>query len=151
MPLLLDHLHSIRNVLLAQAAESQPLGLKMDGKEQSQIVEKCGQDGSDHHLGVVHSQELRHDKAHSAHDGRAELPARGGHRLHRPGKLLLVAGLLHQRDSDSAGGSHIGDGRAVDHAHKGGGQHCHLGGAAGSLSHQGQGKVVDKLGKATVL
>ena len=150
MALLLHHLHGVGDVILGQPGQPQPPGFKVDGEEKAQVVQEGGDDGGQHDVGVAQVEEFRHDEAHRAHDGGAELAPRGGHRFHRPGELLFIAGLLHQGDGNGSGGSYIGDGGPVNHSHQSGGQHRHLGGSSRGLAHQSEGKIVDKFGKPAV-
>ncbi len=53
MALLLEDLHGVGNVFPGQAGQAQPLGLKMDGEQESQIVQQSGQYSRQHHLGIA--------------------------------------------------------------------------------------------------
>ena len=150
MPLFPQNLHGVGDVLFGQSRQPQPPGLKVYREQQSQVVEKGGDNRGQHHIGVAQIEELRHDEAHSPHKRGTKLPAGGGHCLHRPGELLFIAGLLHQGDGNGSGGSYIGDGGPVNHSHQSGGQHRHLGGSSRGLAHQSEGKIVDKFGKPAV-
>ncbi len=126
-----EHLARLGDVLLRQAGKAEPLGLQMHRVEQGKVIQERRNRRRQHHLRVADAHKFRHDKADRAHDRRGELAAGGGHRLDRRRKILLVARFFHQRDGDRAGRRHVGDGRAVNHAHQRGGDHRHLRRAAG--------------------
>ena len=60
------------------------------------------------------------------------MSASRGCRLHRAGKLALVAGLFHHGDSDRAGSDRVAHRGAGHHSTQGGGDDRHLSGAAGA-------------------
>ena len=150
MPLFLQHLYRIGNIFGSQSRKSQALCLKMNAVKQRKVIEKRRDDGRQHHPGIADRHELRHDKSHGAHDRRGKLSASGGHRLHRSGKFLFISGLLHQRNRDGSGCGHIGNCRAVNHAHQRRGDDRNLGRSTGRASHQCQADIIDKLGKSAV-
>ena len=123
----------------------------MYGKQQAEVVEEGRHDGCQHNVGVAQAEELCHDEADSAHNRRTELAACGGNGLYCAGKFFFVACALHQRNGYRTRGGHVGDGRAVNHAHKRRGNDGNLSRTAGSLAYERERKVIDKLGEAAVL
>ena len=67
-----------------------------------------------------------------AHDGDDPGPPRAT-ASHSAGLLRLIANLLHHGDGHHAGGGHVRNRGAGDHAHQTGGQNRRLRGAAGGL------------------
>ena len=144
------HLACLGDVLLRKAGKAEPLGLQVHRVEQGKVIQERRNRRRQHHLRVADAHKFRHDKADCAHDRRGELATGGGHRLDRRREILLVARFFHQRNGDRAGRRHVGDGRAVNHAHQRGSDHRHLRRTAGGLPHQRQRDIVDELGKAAV-
>ena len=123
----------------------------MDGNEDAGEVEHRRQDGLHGHGGVRDLHILRQQEGGGAHDGGHDLPAGGGGSLHGPGKLRLVAGLLHHGDGDGARGHGVSHGGAGHHAAESGGDNGHLGRAAGGPACQLVGKGDEEVGDAGAL
>ena len=151
MTALPEHLARMGDVLFGQTRKPQPLGFQMHGIQQGQIIQKRRNRRRQHDLRIADAHELRHNEADRAHDRRGKLTAGRSNRFNRRGKILFIARFFHQRDGDGSGRRHVGDCRAVDHAHQGRRDDRNLGGAAGRLPDQRQRDIVDELRKTAVL
>ena len=116
MSLFLQDFRGLGDVFPGQAGKAQTFRFKVDGEEQSQIIQESGHDGRHHDDGVAQVQEFRHDEAHGAHDGRAELASRRRDGFDGAGEFFPVARAFHQGNRDGSRGRHVRDGRSVDHA-----------------------------------
>ena len=113
----------------------------MNGNEYTGEVQHGREDGAQRDLAVGDVHVLGHKERGSAHDRRHYLAAGGGRGLDSACKLGLIAGLLHHRDGDGAGGDGIADRGAGDHAAQRGGDDRDLGRAAGEAADEGVCKV----------
>ena len=121
------------DVLRSGGAAGALLGQAVHQDEHAEVVGHGGDDGVGRDGQVVDAQLLGHDEGADAHDGGHDLAAGGGHGFDGAGFFRSVADLLHHRDGHDAGGGHVGDRGAGDHAHQAGGNDSRLGGAAGGL------------------
>ena len=112
----LDELAHAGQQLLRDALQAQLLGLQVHRDEDAQEVQHRRQDRAHDDVGVGHAHVLRHQEGRSAHDGGHDLAAGGGGGLNRARELRSIAGLLHHRDGDGAGGDGVAHGGAGHHA-----------------------------------
>ena len=140
-----------RQLFPAQAFQSQPFRLQVNGQEHAQEIQARGQDRPNDDIGIRHAQIIRHQKCRGAHDRRHDLPARGGRRFHGAGKVLVVSCFLHHRDRDGSGGDRVADRRAGNHAAQCGRYDRDLGRSAGKTAGQGIGHRDEEFGDARFL
>ena len=127
--------------ILVQALQADGLGLKVDHQEDAGEIQGGRQDGAHQDVVVLRIRHLGHQEGRGAHDGGHDLTAGRGSRLNSAGKLGGIAGPLHQRDGDRAGGHSVAHGGAGHHAAQGGGNDSHLSGAAGGRAGDAVGAV----------
>ena len=144
-------LPELGKLVFGDALQAQLLGFQMDGDEDAGEVQEGGQNGQHHDLLVDNAGRLRHDEGGGAHDGGHDLAAGGGRGFHRAGELTLIAGLLHHRDGDGAGGDGVAHGGAGHHAAQGGGDDGHLGRAAGGGASHAVGQADKEIGNSGAL
>ena len=124
------------------------MGVGEDGDGQGQVIHDRGHQRRQADGGVGQAGGIRHQEGHGAHDRRHDLAAVGGHRLNGTGRILVEAGLLHQRDGKGAGGDHVGGTGAVDHAHEHRGINRRLGRAAAEFAEGRKGDIHKELSRA---
>ena len=132
-------------------AQVQPLGLKVHGDTHGKEVQQRGHSCGLSHGEVAYADHLGHQERHGTHDRRQDLPAVGGHCLHRTGEVLVIAVGLHQRNGEGAGGHDVGYAAAGDGAHQGAGGHGGQRGTAGNAPSGGQCQVHEELAGAAFL
>ena len=128
----------------------------MHHHEDTGEIQHGGQDRTYGNIAVVHDNVrhgdvLHHQEGGSAHNRRHNLPAGGGRGLDRAGKLGLVAGLLHHRNGDGAGGHGVADRGTGHHAAQGGGDDRDLRRTAGGSARDGVCKLDKELGNARLV
>ena len=119
-----------------QAGHAGLHGFEIDDVEQRAIGEQRRQQRVLAHLRVGDADIFGHQERGGAHHRRHQLAVDAGRAFDRAGLHRRVADALHQRDGEGAGGHHIGDRRAGDHAGHAGRHDRGLGGPAAELPEQ---------------
>jgi hypothetical protein len=119
----------------------------MDEEVDRAEIEEGREDRDEHDVDVRDARELGHQERARAHEGRHDLPARGGRGLDPARLRRAVAELLHERDGEGARGDDVGDGRSADRAHAGRGDDGGLGRAAPLPPRGGIGEVDEELAR----
>ena len=114
-------------------------------------IENGGNDRGLHDIRIGHVDILGHDEGDRAHDRGHDLPAHGRRGLDPACEGAAIAELHHQRNRELAHCHHIGDARARDRAHEGGGNHRHLRRPAARGAHEAQRHIVEELDHARAL
>ena len=108
------------------ALQSDLFRLKVNGDEDARKVQDGGDYRIDDDLRVGLTEEVDHKEGGCTHDGGHDLTAGGRRRFDGACKFGLIAGALHHRDGDGAGGDGVADGGAGDHSAQCGGQDRNL-------------------------
>jgi len=122
----------------------------MDPEDETGVIEDGPEHGRDDDLDIANAGDFSHDKSPGPHDRRHEHPAGGGRGLHRPGELLAVAQVFHERDGEGPGGVDIGCSHTADGTEQPAADHRDLGRASGTFAGQSTGQVREKLPGAGV-
>jgi hypothetical protein len=123
------HFHALaqlRHFFLGQTAQAVALGFEMHLHEHAEEVHEGRHDGRGDDGLVGQAQKLDHQERCGAQNRRRDLPAGGGRRLDRPGKVPLVADPDHGRNGERSDRHRIGHRRTRQHAEHGRTKHADL-------------------------
>ena len=87
----------------------------MNGDEDAQEVQECGQDCLNSNIRIRHANHLCHQEGSSTHDRRHDLSTGRSGGFNSTREFGTITGFLHQWDRNRTGGNRIGNGRAGNH------------------------------------
>ena len=120
-------------------------GFKMDEGHQRDVIQddRAGGDGHDGKVGDL--GEFGHKEGHGTHDGRHDLPARGGGGFDGARHMRPVADLLHHGNGQYAGGRDVGHGAAGDGAEERAADDGGLGRSAHGIAGEREGQTDEEI------
>ena len=136
-----DELEEIRNAFLRETLQTDSLCFKMNHKEDSGKVKRCGKDGRRGDRGVGIPGHFGHKECRCPHDGRHDLTAGRSSRFNRCRKFGTISGFFHDGNGYGTGTDRVGYGRTGVHPFQSTGNDSNLGRTAGREACDGVGQV----------
>ena len=141
MPAALEHLRDPRNIGGVQGAYPILLCSQVNEEDNTEEVERRGDEGNGHDVKVGDLRPLAHDEGAGTHDRRHELAAGGCGGLHCGREGGRKADAHHHRDGERARSHGVRNGASGDGAQEPAGEGRHLRRPAHGPSQQGEGEA----------